>query len=104
MTQPTNGKAGPFRFTRWFDSPDAVKRWLGHFAEKGIPAGIVSRGESPQYSLWRTGIDAVEYGKKVRITTDMRCDRSVNGFIDQFDKKVEEVRDGRLRLVASQER
>lgn len=104
MTQPTNNGTGPFRFTRWFASPAPLGKWLGWFAERGIPAGIVSRSEFPHFSLWRTGHDAVEFGKRPRVTLDMRCDRSVNGFIGHFDKKLEEVRNGRLRLVAGQER
>jgi|GEM_PF-6616220 len=104
MTQPTNTKKGPFRFTRWFPTPEPLGKWLGWFAERGIPAGIVSRSEYPNFALWRTGIDAVEYGKRPRFTIDMRCDRSVNGFIDQFDKLMEEARNARARLVVSQER
>jgi len=92
MTQPTNiGKPGPFVFSRWFHTPDAVKTWLGWFASKQIPAGIVSRAESPQYAVWRTGVDAVEYGKKARITPDMRVEISVNGFDGRFTKRQEEV-------------
>ena len=95
MTQPHNGKPGPFVFTRWFHTPDVCKFWIGEFNRKGIPAGIVSRAESPQYAVWRTGVDAVEYGKKAKVTSDMRVEISVNGFEGQFIKRQKEEADAR---------
>jgi hypothetical protein len=99
MSKPTNnGKPGPFVFSRWFHTPDAVKTWLGWFNFKQIPAGIVSRAESPQYAVWRTGVDAVEYGKRSRVTSDMRVEISVNGFEAQFIKRQKEVADEYARI------
>jgi hypothetical protein len=106
MTQPHNGKPGPFVFTRWFASIDACKFWIGEFNRKGIPAGIVrapgikfktsGMERNDKYAVWRTGVDAVEYGKKPSITTDMRVEISVNGFAGQFEKLQKEVADARL--------
>jgi hypothetical protein len=100
MTQPHNGKFGPFVFSRWFHTPDAVRVWLGWFNSKGIPAGIVSRAHAPRYAVWRTGVDAVEYGKKPVVTTDMRVEISVNGFEGQFIKRQKEEAD--VRRIADE--
>lgn len=105
MTQPSNNGKGPFVFSRWLPEP-VFDFWLGWFAERGVPAGVVSRRKpqtypiTKEYALWRTGRDSVEYGKRPKFTRDMKCDRSVNGFIDQFDKKYREVHDGDARRAA----
>ena len=105
MTQPHNGKFGPFIFTRWFTSPDAVKSWLGWFNGRGIPAGIVKAPgikyktsgmeRSDKFALWRVGVDAVEYGTKPVILPGMEVVISVNGFDGQFNKYLEGVADVR---------
>jgi hypothetical protein len=96
MTIPRTNVQKPFRFSRWFHSPEECAFWIGWFAERGVSAGIVSTNKNgPRYAVWRTG-DEVD-----KITKDMRCDRSVNGFIDQFDKRKKEAQDGDARRLTS---
>lgn len=94
MTKPNGAQV--FALTRWFSDPKECDFWIGWFAERGVPAGIVSRSkDGTQYAVWRTG------DKSDKISKDMRCDRSVNGFVDVFNLKKKEAEDGSSRRLTA---
>ena len=86
----------PFSFTRWFHAPDAVRFWFAHFVNKKIPVGIVSRAQSPRYSVWRYGVEAKAEKTNMDdvVTADMAVDRSAFGFEEKFNNYKKEVLDG----------